>query len=565
LKPPAAVKPITRPSFPNNGVGSGAGDLGLANNRPSFGNAQRPVTLPGQVNRPNSRPTTLPGDLSLNNRPITNPGTLPGQIGRPGIGGSRPGFGGNDNIVNGPGINTRPGINNRPVTGNNNWGNNWGGWGNNSNNNLIVNNNQWNNNNLNRPAWDRPGNNSWSNGSWNHSDHWHQNWHDHCVNPHYHNWYNGCWGGYWNSSWYAPVAWGAVGWGLGAYTTSLSNQYVYVNPYYTTPVVAVSTSVPYNYSQPVVINNYVDSQSSSEPAVASSTTSPPSAAASDATGNAATAKFDEGLAAFRAQDYVKALDSFNQSLAINAGDAVVHEVRALTLFASGNYSDAAVVLNSLLAAAPGMDWTTLSSLYEDPELYTTQLRKLEEFCTQNSSDAAGHFVLAYHYLVIGAKDSAIAALKVVVANQPKDVTAKKMLDALEPSKVPAAPAPAAIAPPAESTPVTAEQPAGTEATTAEPKPETDLVGSWLAVNGKSSIELVVTEDSKFTWKAKAEDGSVTELAGDLISTADTLTLDTTSQGSLGGSVVSKGVDQWIFQPPGAVQETDGISFARVTP
>ena len=80
----------------------------------------------------------------------------------------------------------------------------------------------------------------------------------------------------------------------------------------------------------------------------------------------ATAKFDEGLAAFRAQDYVKALDSFNQSLAINAGDAVVHEVRALTLFASGNYSEAAVALNSLLAAAPGMDWTTLSSLYEDP-------------------------------------------------------------------------------------------------------------------------------------------------------------------------------------------------------
>ena len=425
-----------------------------------------------------------------------------------------------------------------------------------------MNNNNWNNINLNRPAWDRPGNNNWNN--WN-NNHWHTNWHDHCVNPHYHYWYNGCWSGYWNSSWYAPVAWGAVGWGLGAYTTSLSPQYVYVNPYYTTPVVVTSSSAPYDYSQPVVINNYVDSQSSSEPVVSPAGAAPPSAETPKTDSTAATAKFDEGLAAFRAQDYAGALESFNQSLAIAPGDAVVHEVRALTLFALGSYSDAAATLNSLLASAPGMDWTTLSSLYEDPDHYTPQLRKLEEFCIQNASDAAAHFVLAYHYLVIGAKDNAVAALKVVVANQRQDVTAKKMLDALEPRKTPEAPAPGPTSTPAESSPIAAEQPASAEEKATEPSPETDLVGSWRAVNGPSSIELVIAEDSKFTWKAKAEDGTVTELAGDLLSTADTLTLDTATQGSLGGSVVSKGADQWIFQPPGAVKESDGIAFARVTP
>ena len=41
-------------------------------------------------------------------------------------------------------------------------------------------------------------------------------------------------------------------------------------------------------------------------------------------------------------------------------------------------------------------------------------------------------MLAYHYLVLGSKDEAIRALSAVVKNQPKDVTAKRMLDALVP-------------------------------------------------------------------------------------------------------------------------------------
>ena len=48
-------------------------------------------------------------------------------------------------------------------------------------------------------------------------------------------------------------------WGLSALTGSwgYGYNYGYVNPYYTTTVVA--TAPAYDYSQPIVINNYIDS------------------------------------------------------------------------------------------------------------------------------------------------------------------------------------------------------------------------------------------------------------------------------------------------------------------
>ena len=90
------------------------------------------------------------------------------------------------------------------------------------------------------------------------------------------------------------------------------------------------------------------------------------------------------------------------------------------------------MLNAVLAAAPGMDWTTMSSLYPNVDTYTQQLRKLEAFTNEKPNDAAARFVLAYHYLVVGHTDAAIGELKAVVEDQPGDKVAQRMLDALQP-------------------------------------------------------------------------------------------------------------------------------------
>lgn len=404
-------------------------------------------------------------------------------------------------------------------------------------------------NNLNRPSWDRP---NWSNPNWNRpgwgidpgfdQGNWHNQWHDHCVHPHYHGWYNGCWTGYWNSNWYAPIAWGAVGWGLGSVSSNIFSAPVYVNPYYVTDTVA---SVPYDYSQPVVVNNFIDA---TDPNIAQapSASSPPQDGLS---------QFDAGLAAFKKGSYVVALSEFDAALKLLPNDPVLHEVRALALFASGRYVQSAVALNSLLASAPGMDWTTMSSLYGNPNDYTDQLRALEAYASSNSKDPASHFVLAYHYLVIGEKDPAIASLRIVVANQPDDMTAKRMLEALSPSET-SVPQTASKAP---APPTASESVVASEQSNA---PETDLVGNWSAKAGGTIIELSISGDSKFSWKAIQQDSSVVELKGDLTAASDAIQLETPDQGSLGGKVVSQGADQWQLVPPGAPAGDKGLMFMR---
>ena len=79
--------------------------------------------------------------------------------------------------------------------------------------------------------------------------------------------------------------------------------------------------------------------------------------------------------------------------------------------------------------------------------------------------------------------------------------------------------------------------------------------------GKSTIELSITEDSKFTWKATEADKVVAELDGDLVAAGDAISLDTSDKGSMAGSVVSGGADQWTFIPPGAPAEA-GLKFNR---
>ncbi len=522
VKPPASKFPTTRPSDP-------PGTTTLPGSKPSLGNVNRPTTLPA---RPEERPGNLGG----------KPTTLPGNVNRPVIGGSRPGGNGSGNdIAIRPGgvsrpnidVSNRPNINigNRPSIGIGNRPN----IGNNTNinigNNVIIGNRY-----PNRPNWDidpgfsRP---SWGLGGGD----WHHHWHNNCINVHHH-WYNGCWHGYWGSSWYAPVVWGGIGWGLGAIANGWGVTYSsYYNPYYSAAV--VNQYVPYDYSKPVVISNYISTTDQAQGGN-------PQNAAQTQQQQSGLELFDQGLAKFKAGQYIVALNDFNRALEQLPEDPVVHEVRALALYATGDYKAAAASLNSLLSSAPGMDWTTMSGLYGNPSDYQNQLRKLEQFCKSNRNDASASFVLAYHYLVIGSKDAAINALTNVIKNQPRDITAQRMLEALVPPKEQAATTPEA--PQSES---------------ANESQGTDLVGRWVAESGGTRIELVVTEDSRFTWKASPKDGKPVELAGQLVATFDGISLETKEQGTMGGAVESKGPDNWTFTISGSPPSAPGLSFVRV--
>jgi hypothetical protein len=76
-------------------------------------------------------------------------------------------------------------------------------------------------------------------------------------------------------------------------------------------------------------------------------------------------------------------------------DPVLHEFRALCLFALGRYDEAAAALYAVLTACPGWDWATLIGLYPDAGTYTRQLRALEAAIAGNKAVASKRFVLAY--------------------------------------------------------------------------------------------------------------------------------------------------------------------------
>lgn len=367
--------------------------------------------------------------------------------------------------------------------------------------------------------------------------------------------------------------------------TGWGTSVAYYNPYIAQPI--VGQSVPYDFSQPVVVNNYISSDASVAPDAgvapdATGTASAPSAQPANTDNQLGLDAFNRGLEKFKASSFQDALTELNLALKKIPGDPIVHEVRALTLFAIGDFKSAAANLNSLLASSPGMDWTTMSGLYGDSALYTDQLRKLEAFTKANSSDPASHFVLAYHYLVLDEDEAAIDALKVVLANQPKDVVAQRMLDAIVPpasasASAPATPPTANVPAPTATTPkaatsapiASAAKPATGAAATSAPaatsaaEPETDLVGSWVAQANDTKIQLAISEDSKFKWTATTKDQPPVVLEGMLISHSDGLELTNPEQGTIAGGVTSIGENSWNFAISGSPPSDPGLKFTRV--
>lgn len=403
-------------------------------------------------------------------------------------------------------------------------------------NNLIINNrpggNYW--------GGGHHGGGYWGGGDWGHG-HWSNDWHDYYVHHHHHGWYHGCWNGHWGSNWYVPLAVGATAWGVAAALPGwgYGYGYHYENPYYVAPVGV--TQPAYDYSQPIAINTYETPSAEGGAVEEQRAPQPPPAAYTT---------FDEARAAFKRGDYRRAAQLVERAIQSAPNDSVLHEFDALCWFAMKDYQRAAAILNSLLAVAPGMDWTTMSSLYPDVDVYTQQLRALESHCTQKPDDAAARFVLAYHYLVAGHSDEAIASLKRVVALQPGDSVARRMLDAM----VPAAQATSA------SPPVPATD--GEEPSDKSP-PATDLVGNWRADRNGDTFELSIDEQGNFTWKATPKGKPPVEITGTVLVTNDLLVLESKDQGSMVGRVASGGADQFRFVSTNGPPQDEGLAFRRI--
>src|SRR5271157_3241113 len=620
--------PMNRPSMPQNRPNMG----NMAQNRPNVGNLTRP-NLP--QNRPNvgnmTRPSALPGGIGGNRPGLggNRPTPLPGPIGdnRPGLGaGNRPGLGGGNRPGLGGGNesgwgNNRPGRgNNRPGFGNGN-GNNWGigngngigNWGNGGGNigggntigsgNTVINNNGgwgggWggrgggyssgyngaviNNINYGGGGWGGGYGGGWGGGGFG--------------SPYYGNWYRGGWGG--NGFWagfgtgaltsfgmgalgsvlgyggygygypsyysgygvydYFPT-WGAsnyTGWGLG----SMANNWLYsgyTNPYNATLVAAqpAQTTVVYDYSQPINVT-----AEAPNPATESSTEQ----------------VFSAARDAFKAGDFQRALDLTDQVLKDTPNVPVVHEFRALCLFALKRFDEAAAVAYAVLSAGPGWNWTTLVGLYPDVDTYTNQLRALEASVRTNANSPATQFLLGYHYLVQGHQEAAASQFEKVAKLQPTDQLSASFVKALkkvseqpagqpaqvnvaaagQPAGAPAAPAQPAGASPAQPPP--AEQPPQPEP---PPPPPASLVGTWKAQpSADLSIALTLQADGQFAWEVDSK-GQKQTLTGQAGYKDNTLALLQENGPPLVGKIAEAGGTKFVFTPTGG-QKAPGLTFTK---
>jgi tetratricopeptide (TPR) repeat protein len=392
----------------------------------------------------------------------------------------------------------------------------------------------------------------------------------------YHGYWNGNWGmgagiggdygwgsgngGYGGYGW-SPLGWGLGAWGLGSLGYN-SGYLGYSNPYYN----GSDSYGSYNYSQPIPV-----AYDAAGPAAAGGV-------------NPADGILNDAVAAFKVNDYAAALNIANKGITQFPDDSVLHEFRALVLFATGSYQPAAAAIHSLLAVGPGWDWTTLSSMYADASIYTEQLRKLESFVRSHSKDGAARFLLAYQYLSSGNVDAAESQLAQVVKLVPNDRVAADLLKMAtasqdgHPTEIGAAkPAP---------------QPAGESNPTAMPIDPARLVGTWKASRDDGSMfELTLGKNSTFDWKftqkqlqtpadaATAQrasdqnfrnpdlkrfvaDRSPQEFGGTYTIEKNVLALQRKNGGSLIAEVTPGGDGNFNFKLLGGPADDPGLAFSR---
>jgi tetratricopeptide (TPR) repeat protein len=269
--------------------------------------------------------------------------------------------------------------------------------------------------------------------------------------------------------------------------------------------------------------------------------------------------FDAARQAFKVGDYSRALEWVGQALRSRPDAPSLHEFRALAFFALKRYDQAAPALYAVMSVRPGWDWTTLISLYANPETYTQQVRALEAFKTHNPRSAPARFVLAYHYLTGEHADAAVQQLKFAIALEPRDAVSAQLVPQLDqPRQRAAATGPGVnegAIPPAGGA-----EPAAHMAPTGKPG---KIEGAWTAQPSHDRHVIVIFyPGGRFAWKV-IEQGKDRQFRGQSVSANGVLTLvQDQTMNELTGSLSWMDGDHFVLKALGAGPGEPGLSFTK---
>lgn len=517
---------FSRPSAPRSGIGDGP----RTTNRVPLGDTGRGTRRDGAINRPGDRGIDRPG---INRPGVDRPGIDRRGIDRRGI--DRPGVDRSDLTRRlDPGRRLDPNridrsVNrpNLPPNASRRFDRNFDGNRNVNRNTTIVNNN----------FYSSPYRHSgWNVGYWNPA--WNFGWSGYGYGP---AWGYGPYGyyGYYGRNWGTWAAIGLASWALGANYYNLGYGY-YGNPYY------LSSYGGWNYAEPIPVV-YYDETLGSTSAVATRN----STAAQEADQLISDARLE-----FRNGNYEQALNLVDQAIEKTPDDPVLHEFRALTLFALKKYPEASAAIYAVLAVAPGWNWSTMSSMYPSVGVYTEQLRDLEEEARSNPDVAATHFLLGYHYLTMGHADAARNQLEKASKLAPEDQVSRQLLGVLSRAE-PQADDRGRAAERTDSLPPPTTPRDDSEALAPEPK----IIGEWTAeAQGKNSIALDLRDDGTFNWTLNRE-GKPAKHTGKYELEGDTLILDFEDGGGMIGKVTETD-GGFKFKLLNGPEEDPGLNFRQ---
>lgn len=310
----------------------------------------------------------------------------------------------------------------------------------------------------------------------------------------------------------------------------------YSNPYYSEPY-DVGGGTYVDYSEPI----YVEAAAPAQPAAVADSApaaAPPAPGMTDFT--AARQSFYQG-------NYEAALASTNKALAAMPNDPIIHEFRALVMFAQGKYKDAAAGLYSVLAVGPGWDWTTLSSLYPNVDAYTKKLRTLEAYVKQNPQSSEGHFVLAYHYMTMGSKEAAAKQYQAIYKQSPQDNLVKQLLLLTGGEQ-------ALGVPPVSTTPPSSAAPS---------IPAADLVGNWTAAAHDTKFALDIANDGTFSWTF-TQPGKSQTVKGVYALDGNVLAMEPQGGGVMIAELTAPQGGSFNFQVAGAPPGDSGLKFLKAS-
>jgi uncharacterized protein (TIGR03066 family) len=360
-----------------------------------------------------------------------------------------------------------------------------------------------------------------------------EDWQDHYDDfyDRHDDWHHGCWNGsageWWDHMWEdhtALMAFGVTMWGMNRLAYGFG-YWGYDNPYYTESY-PIEGGAPLDYSQPIA-----DETATEQPA---------------GTPTPGMADFDAARQAFLQGNYPAALASTNKALAALPNDPIIHEFRALVLFAQGKYHESAAGLYSVLAVGPGWDWTTLSSLYPNVDVYTKQFRALQAAVKQQPDAADARFVLAYHYLTTGNKAAAAEEYKILYTKTPQDTVIKELLLMTG--------GPEAIGAPTTPAPTTA------------PAVKIDgaaLIGKWSAAGANGAkFALELTQDGAFNW-TYSQNGKSETVKGVYAIDGNVLAMEPASGGTMLAELTPPQAGSFSFALLGAPPGDPGLKFAKV--